>query len=64
MKELKAKFLGEREVAEITGWSLSKLRSDRFYRKGLPYYKIGRSVRYKYEDVIKYFEKSRISFEN
>jgi predicted DNA-binding transcriptional regulator AlpA len=66
MKELLEKpYLNEKEVSAITGRALSTLRNDRFCRRNLPYYKVGtsgRSIRYKSEDVIKWVEGRRISF--
>ncbi len=63
-KLLEKPYLNEKEVALITGRALSTLRNERFLRKGLPYLKVaGRSIRYKTEDVIKFMEGCRISFE-
>jgi len=56
----KEKYITEKEVAEITGRALSTLRNERFLGKGIPYIKIGKSVRYKYEDVIEFMESRRI----
>ena len=57
-------YLNEKEVAAVTGRAVSTLRNERFMRKGLPYLKIGgRSIRYKTEDVIRYMEGRRISFD-
>ena len=39
---------------------ISTLRNERFLGKGIPYIKIGISVRYKYEDVIEFMEAKRI----
>lgn len=54
-------WLTERQVNELTTLSLSTLRSHRFYGKGIPYSKIGRSVRYSLADVIAFMESKRIS---
>ena len=54
------KYLTEKEVAIITRLSLATLRNDRFLRRGIPYMKIGRSVRYSLEDVIQYMESHKI----
>ena len=43
--EIKTKYLTEKEVAEITGISLSTLRNERSLGQGMPYVKLGRSVR-------------------
>lgn len=53
-------YLTEKEVSRMTGRSLSTLRSDRFKCQGLPYVKIGRSVRYSLDDVIGFMEARKI----
>ena len=55
-----SKYLTEVQVAEITGRALSTLRNERFCRRGIPYIKIGRSVRYSLEDVIRYMDSHKI----
>jgi hypothetical protein len=50
----------EHQVARILGKSVQTLRNERHLRKGCPYLKLGRSVRYRIEDVIGYMEKHRI----
>ena len=45
-------YLSERQVSEITGISMSTLQKDRHMRKGLPYIKIGKTVRYAYTDIV------------
>jgi hypothetical protein len=54
------RFIDEREVAKITGRALSTLRNERALRKGIPYYKVGRSVRYSIEDVMDFMEIHKI----
>ena len=54
------KWLNEREVAEMLSISLSKLRQDRFYGRGLPYSKFGKAVRYALRDVQKFMEGLKI----
>ena len=54
-------YLTEAQVSEITGIALSSLRNQRFERRGIPYSKIGRSVRYNYNDVITYMEDHKIN---
>ncbi len=58
------KYLNERIVANITGRALPTLRNDRHLRRGIPYSKVGRSVRYCLEDVVNFMEKNRIDFDN
>lgn len=56
-------LIDEKNLSKILGKSLQTLRNDRFLKKGVPYFKIGRSVRYSLDDVEKYIEKSKIDFE-
>lgn len=57
-------YLNEKEVAALTGRALSTLRNERFMRRGIPYAVVGqRSIRYRLTDVIKYMEKTRITFD-
>jgi hypothetical protein len=53
-------YINEHEVARITGRALSTLRNERFNRRGIPYYKVGRSVRYSLENVIDFMEARRV----
>jgi phage terminase Nu1 subunit (DNA packaging protein) len=59
--DLAPKYVTEVQVAEITGRALSTLRNERFCRRGIPYVKIGRSVRYNLQDVIRYMESNKIT---
>jgi hypothetical protein len=54
------KFFNEREVSELIRCSLSKLRADRWQRRGLPYLKNGRSVLYDEADVLGFLNSHRI----
>jgi predicted DNA-binding transcriptional regulator AlpA len=56
-------YLREDEVSKITSRALSTLRNERFNRKGIPYVKVGRSVRYSYEDVVQFMEQRKIQTE-
>ncbi len=53
--------LTEQEVSARTGLSLSTLRAHRFKRIGLPYIKIGRSVRYRAQDLETFLLEHRIA---
>jgi phage terminase Nu1 subunit (DNA packaging protein) len=55
-------LINEKNLSKILGKSLQTLRNDRFLRRGVPYFKVGRSVRYSTDDVKNYLEKSRIDF--
>lgn len=54
------RFLTETQVAKLTGISLSKLRQDRYRSKGIPYSKIGQSVRYLLSDVLAFMESHKV----
>ncbi len=49
-------WITEKEVARLTGISISTLQKQRFYRKGISYSKVGRSVRYALKDVESYMD--------
>jgi hypothetical protein len=55
-----SRYINEKEVSKITGRALSTLRNERALHKGIPYLKIGKSVRYSYGDVIEFMERHRI----
>ncbi|MFO7666044.1 MAG: DNA-binding protein [Desulfobacterales bacterium] len=57
-------YITEKEVSIMTRRALSTLRNDRFHRRGISYYKIGRSVRYSINDVIRFMEAGKIMTEN
>ncbi len=54
-------LLSEEEVASITGLSVETLAQWRSQKRGIPYLKIGRAVRYDPVDVQKYLEGCRVS---
>ena len=53
-------LLTPKEVSELIARAEQSLANDRCARRGLPYVKIGRSVRYKLTDVLSYAEARRI----
>ena len=53
-------YLTENDVSKITGVALSTLRNNRSRGHGIPYIKIGRSVRYDVQDVIEFMESHKI----
>lgn len=57
-------YLNEKQVSEMTGRALSTLRNDRHLRRGMPYLKIGKSIRYSQSDVITWMEERKITPEN
>lgn len=62
--ETQEKYLTEKQVAEITNRAISTMRNDRFLNRGIPYIKIGKSVRYNLQDVISFMESRKIITED
>ncbi len=62
--EIELRYIEENEVSRITGRAVQTLRNDRFNGRGIPYIKIGRSVRYSLSDVVEFMEKRKIMTEN
>lgn len=54
-------WLTEAEVSYQTHISLSTLRAHRFQGRGIPYSKVGRSVRYSQSDVCDFMESCRVA---
>lgn len=54
------RYLNEVEVSKMTAIAVSTLRNQRFQGVGIPYIKIGRSVRYSLDDVVRYLNDRRI----
>ena len=54
------KFLTPRQVYEMTGIALQTLANARHRRRGIPYSKIGGSIRYALADVLNFMENHRI----
>lgn len=54
------KFLTPQQVAELTGIAAQTLANSRHRRKGIPYSKVGASIRYSLADVIRYMNSRRI----
>lgn len=57
------KWLDEKQVGEMLNRSPQTLRKDRHYRRGLPYTKIGRLIRYSERDVVEYMNQRRVTFD-
>jgi hypothetical protein len=53
--------IDEYEAAKILSKSVQTLRNERYLRKGCSYVKMGRSVRYRVDDLLDYLEKHRIT---
>ncbi|MDD3580567.1 MAG: helix-turn-helix domain-containing protein [Desulfobacca sp.] len=57
---MKKKYLKESEVSEMTNRSVATLRNDRYFRRGIPFIKVGRSVRYDLEEIIAWMEAHKV----
>jgi hypothetical protein len=57
-------YLTEQQVSVITGRAISTLRNDRYYKRGIPYIKIGRSVRYDYDATVAFMEERQVLTSN
>jgi hypothetical protein len=55
------RYLNEVQVADMTARALSTLRNERARNEGIPYIKIGRSVRYNLQDVVQFMESHKIA---
>ncbi|RJP75712.1 MAG: DNA-binding protein [Candidatus Zixiibacteriota bacterium] len=55
------RYLTEKEVSDMTRIALPTLRNQRSQGIGIPYSKIGRSVRYSLDDVVAYMGKYKIA---
>lgn len=53
-------FFPETVVSVVAGMSTAKLALDRMARTGIPFYKIGASVRYKAGDVRDWLDQRRV----
>jgi predicted site-specific integrase-resolvase len=53
-------YLTDRDVSRMTGIAVQTLRNWRHERKGFPYSKVGRTVRYDPDDVEDYMKKRRV----
>ena len=63
-EKLPVQLLNEVEVSKTIKRSVQTLRNERFRGTGLPYCKIGRSVRYRLCDVEKFIEQNMVSTRN
>lgn len=58
--ETKDKYLTDRAVEELTGIKRQSLANSRHLGRGIPYSRVGRSIRYKLADVLSFMEQHRI----
>lgn len=50
-----------RQLADFLGTTEASLAQDRYLRRGVPYTRVGRRIRYLREDVLKYLQANRIN---
>jgi len=56
--------VNEHKASRMLSKSVQSLRNERFLKKGCPYVKLGRSVRYLVSDLINYLDQNRIDPES
>lgn len=56
-------LLTEVETSKVVSKAVQTLRNDRHNRRGIPYIRIGRSIRYSLIDIEEYINKNRIRFD-
>ena len=54
------RYFNETETSRLTGIALSTLRNQRFLRRGLPYVKVGKSVRYDFMDIVSFMDSRKV----
>lgn len=59
-RSISERWADEKEVAALTGFSVSTLQKFRFYNKGFPYSKIGKTCRYWLPDIQAYMNARKI----
>ncbi len=60
MEAGRKKLVSEKVLCEITGWELSKVRNDRWRKRGINYFKLGRSVRYDEAEIYEYLQRCKV----
>ena len=55
------RYVNEVEISHITGLAIQTIRNMRCQRRGFPYIKLGRSVRYDPDEVVTYMEERKIT---
>lgn len=60
---MEKEMLSIRDASGLLGIAETTLR-DWLYQKRLPFYRLGRAIRLKKEDILEYREKSRIQYES
>ena len=53
-------FVSDKQLAQLLGVSVDMIRSQRRQKKGLSFYRFGRTVRYSLKDVERFLEQNKI----
>jgi len=53
-------YIDEKEASRLCGIPVPTLRNHRYRKIGIPFYKMGRSIRYKRIEVLDFVEGSRV----
>ena len=54
-------YLSQIETAEFLSFSVAKLKHDRLHDTGLPYVRIGRTVRYPLSEIMNYLKEHTVT---
>lgn len=57
------RYIDEKVLSQMSGLAVQTLRNDRSMRKGIPFIKLGRSVKYDLVDVMAYMQRHRVETE-
>ena len=57
-------FLTDKDLAKLLGISVDIVRSLRKRRQGINYYRFGRSIRYRRDDVTEYIKKNKCELQS
>ena len=60
METFQPKLVNEKDLSQLIGRSIQTLRNDRLLNRGIPYIRVGGSVRYSLTDVDRYLESHRV----
>jgi len=63
LEKLRDRYLTAKEVSELTGMCPSLLANQRSARKGIPFIKLGRSIRYRMTDILAFMDDHRVNTE-
>ncbi len=60
LEKLKDRYLTAKEASELTGMNPATLANQRSARRGIPFIKVGRSIRYRMTDILAFMDGHRI----